>query len=224
MKNKFFLTALCGIAIAMLASTAMADNPLASLKEGKGSRSGSSEGFRIGIMPEQNKVSGATLALVSNIDNEVSAFEFAFLLNVAEKSSRGFQWGWLWGNYVNSGDFGGVQWGLIQNRVGGDMTGWQAAAGMNLVEGDLCGLQTAWLYNCVEGKLTGVQMAWVNQACKNASGVQFGLVNLTSGKMKGLQWGFYNQTDDLCGVQLGLVNRLVNYDNWPYTVFVRAVF
>jgi hypothetical protein len=223
MKNKMFLTALCGIAIAMFASSTYAADPMASLKEGTGSRSGSSEGVRFGITPEQNKVSGATFALVSNIDNEVSAFEFAFLLNVAEKSSSGFQWGWLWGNYVNSGDFGGVQWGLCHNRVGKNMTGWQSAAGFNLVNGDMCGLQTAWLHNCVEGNLTGVQMAWVNKVDKTMTGVQFGLVNLAK-DTNGVQWGFYNQTENLYGIQFGLVNRLVNYDKWPFTVILRAVF
>ncbi|MBO7298649.1 MAG: hypothetical protein J6V41_02420 [Kiritimatiellae bacterium] len=222
MKTKMFLTALCGVAIAMLANTASAENALEKIKDGSGSRSGRSEGFRAGIICEQDYVSGVTLALASNIDNEAHAFEFAFLVNTAEKDSSGFQWGYFWGNYVNKGNFGGVQWGFIQNRVGGNMTGWQSSF-INLVDGDFCGLQTG-LYNCVEGKMTGVQWGWVNQACKDASGLQMGLVNLTDGKISGVQWGFYNQTKDLYGVQIGLVNRLVNYDKWPFTVLVRAVF
>lgn len=244
-KNKFVTMALF-TAVALFAGSAFADGvvdstfaELQSLKDGKGNRSGETECFRIGIVPEQDKVNGVALALVSNIDNEVSAFEFAFILNAAEKDSSGFQWGLLWGNYVNDGDFGGVQWGLIQNRVGGDMTGWQSAAGMNLTKGNMCGLQSAWIYNCVEeGDMTGAQFAWVNEVDNNATGLQWGLVNMVDKKMNGVQFGavniagtangvqfgFYNQADDLCGVQLGLVNRLKSSEKWPFTVFLRAVF
>lgn len=246
MKKNKFLTIVSCAAVAMLTSSVFAEGvvdstfaELQSLKDGKGNRSGETECFRIGIVPEQDKVNGVALALVSNIDNEVSAFEFAFILNAAEKDSSGFQWGLLWGNYVNDGDFGGVQWGLIQNRVGGDMTGWQSAAGMNLTKGNMCGLQGAWIYNCVEeGDMTGAQFAWVNEVDNNATGLQWGLVNMVDKKMNGVQFGavniagtangvqfgFYNQADDLCGVQLGLVNRLKSSEKWPFTVFLRAVF
>lgn len=244
-KNKLFTMGSC-IAVAMLAGSVFANGAkestfaeLQALKDGKGSRTGETEYFRIGIVPEQDKVSGAAIALVSNIDNEAHAFELALILNAVDNDSCGFQWGWLWGNYVNDGDFGGVQWGLVQNRVGGDMTGWQSAAGMNLVKGDMCGLQSAWIYNCVEeGDMTGAQFAWVNEVDNNATGLQWGLVNMVDKKMNGVQvgvaniagtangvqFGFYNQADDLCGVQLGLVNRLKSSEKWPFTVFLRAVF
>lgn len=244
-KNKFFTLVSC-VAVAMLASSVFADGAkestfaeLRALKDGKGNRSGQTKYIRAGIICEQDYVSGATFALVSNIDNEAHAFEFACLVNTTELSSSGFQWGWLWGNYVNYGDFTGVQWGLIQNRVGGDLKGWQSAAGMNLVRGNMCGLQGAWIYNCVEeGDMTGAQFAWVNEVDNNATGAQFGLVNLVdnkitgvqfgaaniAGSVKGVQFGFYNQAEDLYGVQLGILNRLKSSENWPFTVFVRAVF
>ena len=244
-KNKFVTMSLFA-AVALFAGSAFADGAkestfaeLKALKDGKGDRTGVTESFRIGVVPEQDKMNGVSLALVSNIDNEMHGFEFAFILNAADKSSSGFQWGWLWGNYVNDGDFSGVQWGLVQNRVGGDMTGWQSAAGMNLVKGDMCGLQSAWIYNSVEeGDMTGVQFAWVNDVDNNATGVQFGLINMVDAKMNGVQFGFanlaetangiqcgfYNQANDLCGIQLGLVNRLKSSEKYPFTVFLRAVF
>lgn len=244
-KNKFVTMALCA-AVALFAGSAFADGAkestfaeLKALKDGKGNRTGVTEGFRIGVVPEQDKMNGASIALVSNIDNEVHGFEFACILNAADKSSSGFQWGLLWGNYVNDGDFSGVQWGLIMNRVGGDMTGWQSAAGMNLVKGDMCGLQGAWIYNCVEeGDMTGAQFAWVNDVDNNATGLQWGLVNMVdktmtgvqvgaaniAGTVHGVQFGLYNQANDLNGVQLGIVNRLKSSEKWPFTVFLRAVF
>lgn len=244
--NKKVLTMVCCAAVALFAGSAFADGAIDStfaelqaLKDGKGNRTGRTEVFRAGVICEQDYVSGVTLALASNIDNEAHAFEFAFLVNATELNSSGFQWGWLWGNYVNYGSFTGVQWGLVQNRVGGDMTGWQAAFGMNLVQDDMTGLQTATLYNCVEeGDLAGLQLGFVNQADGDVCGAQFGLINLIgkeltgvqfggvniAGTAKGLQIGLFNQANDLYGIQLGFVNRLKNYDKWPYTVFVRAVF
>ena len=242
MKTNTFITKLCTIALATISVFAMADSSfpeLQALKDGKGNRSGESRGFRAGVICEQDYVSGVTLALASNIDNEAHAFEFAFLVNAAELNSSGFQWGWLWGNYVNYGSFTGVQWGLVQNRVGGDMTGWQSAFGMNLVKDNMTGLQTAWIYNCVEeGDMTGAQFAWVNDVDNNATGLQWGLVNMVdktmtgvqvgaaniAGTVRGVQFGLYNQADDLCGIQLGLVNRLKSSEKYPFTVFIRAVF
>jgi hypothetical protein len=244
-KNKFVTMALFA-AVALFAGSAFADGAkestfaeLKALKDGKGNRTGRSEVFRAGVICEQDYVSGVTLALASNIDNEAHAFEFAFLVNATELNSSGFQWGWLWGNYVNYGSFTGVQWGLVQNRVGGDMTGWQSAFGLNLVKGNMCGVQDALIYNSVEeGDMTGVQFAWVNNVDNNATGVQFGLINMVDEKMNGVQFGFanlaetangiqcgfYNQADDLCGIQLGLVNRLKSSEKYPFTVFLRAVF
>ena len=242
MKTNNFITKLCAIALATVSVFAMADSSfpeLQALKDGKGNRTGRSEGFRAGIICENDYVSGVTLALASNIDNEAHAFEFAFLVNAADKDSSGFQWNWFWGNYVNDGNFGGVQWALVQNRVGGNMKGWQSAYGMNLVAGNMTGLQGAMFFNYVEsGKMTGAQFALVNKVDHDATGLQWGFVNLTddtmkgvqiglanfAGTAKGIQLGFYNQADNLYGIQLGLVNRLTSSEKWPYTPFVRVVF
>ena len=242
MKTNNFVTKLCAIALTTISVFAMADTSfpeLQALKDGKGDRTGRSEGFRAGVVCEQDYVSGATLALASNIDNEAHAFELALLVNSADRDSSGFQWAWIWGNFVNKGNFSGVQWALVQNRVGNNMKGWQSAFIMNLVAGNMTGLQGALFFNYVElGKMTGAQFAWVNKVENDASGLQWGLVNLTgdtmkgvqvgfvnfAGTTKGIQFGFYNQADNLYGIQLGLVNRLTSSENWPYTPFVRIAF
>jgi hypothetical protein len=83
----------------------------------------------------------------------------------------------------------GLQLGFY-DEVGGDLAGWQLGIFVNDVEGRARGLQSAGISNHA-GKGTGVQLA--------------ALLNRTM-RMRGLQISLVNWTDELQGVQLGLIN------------------
>jgi hypothetical protein len=93
------------------------------------------------------------------------------------------------------GDQTGLQLALY-DEVGGDLTGWQIGAFATDVDGRARGLQSAALYNHA-GEGVGVQLA--------------GGLNRTE-RMRGLQIALVNWTDDLDGVQIGLVN--INRNGW----------
>lgn len=79
----------------------------------------------------------------------------------------------------------------LGNVVKGNFKGVQWGA-VNYVEGNASGWMDASITNIVKGEFTGFQSAWIyNYAGKVTSGLQFGLIN---------------NTDDLNGVQIGLLN------------------
>lgn len=96
---------------------------------------------------------------------------------------------------LTRGDQKGLQLGLY-DEVGGDLTGWQLGVFAANVDGRARGLQSAAVYNHAgEGK--GVQLsAGLNRA----------------ERMRGLQISLVNWTDDLEGVQLGLIN--IHRNGW----------
>ena len=90
---------------------------------------------------------------------------------------------------LTRGDQTGLQLALY-DEVGGDLTGWQIGGLAAEVDGRARGLQTAALYNSA-GEGTGIQIA--------------GGLNRTK-HMRGLQISLVNWTDELDGVQIGLIN------------------
>ena len=78
----------------------------------------------------------------------------------------------------------------LYNGVDGDMSGWQVGVLANDVDGGVRGLQTAGAYNRA-GEAVGFQLA--------------AALNRTK-RMRGLQISLVNWTDELDGVQIGLLN------------------
>lgn len=100
----------------------------------------------------------------------------------------------------------GLQIGLY-NEVGGDLAGWQLGGFAAEVDGRAHGLQTAALYNRA-GDGVGAQ-------------VSLGLNRTES--MRGLQISLVNWTDDLDGVQIGLIN--IHRNGWlPFLPFFNFGF
>jgi hypothetical protein len=90
---------------------------------------------------------------------------------------------------LTRGNHTGLQLALY-DEVGGDLTGWQIGGLAADVDGRARGLQTAVFLNSA-GEGTGVQVAaGVNRA----------------EHMRGLQISLVNWTDELDGVQIGLIN------------------
>lgn len=96
---------------------------------------------------------------------------------------------------LTQGNQTGLQFALY-GEVGGDLTGWQIGGLAAEVDGRARGLQTAALYNSA-GEGTGVQIAAVLNRAE---------------RMRGLQISLVNWTDELDGVQIGLIN--INRKGW----------
>ena len=99
-------------------------------------------------------------------------------------------------------DVTGLDFGIIQ-RSKGDVKGLQFGF-VSLTEGAFTGWQDH-LANVTHGYMTGLQTGIFNSAV-GGKGVQFGAIAINEGKFEGLMFSVFNMTEDMYGVQIGLIN------------------
>lgn len=90
---------------------------------------------------------------------------------------------------LTRGNQTGLQLGFY-DQVGGDLTGWQLGI----------------FANEVDGRARGFQSAAISNQAGEGRGVQFAAILNRTKHMRGLQISLVNWTDELEGVQLGLIN------------------
>jgi hypothetical protein len=83
--------------------------------------------------------------------------------------------------------------------------GAQAAGALNLARGLLVGVQMSGIANFATGSVRGVQLAGVYNRSDDLDGIQIGLVNQAS-RVRGVQIGLINVSRKVDGIALGLVN------------------
>ena len=153
----------------------------------------------IGANRTRERFDGLGIALIYNHANSLAGMELGYA-NVVERESYGLQVG-VWNH---AGEGYGEQRGIV--NTSGYCAGLQDGF-FNWAD-DLAGVQCG-AFNIVYNEMFGAQFdAWWNHA--NAGyGVQWGVVN-TADYFAGFQCGLFNWANDLDGLQLGLVNVIVN--------------
>ncbi len=169
-----------------------------------------------------------------------AVFQFGFFapdlqLVSADRDVRGLRLNFVYGENAN---VSGVDLGIV-NSTTGDFTGFGWAPGANIVRGDALAIQWSWIYSHTRGQFTGwqsgalsrvtgansqgFQSGWVNFAENDFTGLQFGLFN-RSAAMHGVQIAFVNWTDQLQGLQVGLINIARNSAIYPVMPIVNWRF
>jgi hypothetical protein len=83
--------------------------------------------------------------------------------------------------------------------------GAQAAGALNLARGLLVGVQMSGVANFASGSVRGAQLAAAYNRSDDLDGIQIGLVN-QAGRVRGVQIGLINVSRKVDGIALGLVN------------------
>lgn len=139
------------------------------------------------IVPETGSVEGISLGLVYTVNDDMTGYDFNFVVNKLTGDMKGWQAGLV--NFVQ-GEMWGHQEGFY-NQVDGDCLGWQA--GMININSSLThGLQTGAFNKTHE--LRGVQFGLLNMT-DTMNGLQIGILNFNSsgdpfGFMPIVNWSF----------------------------------
>jgi hypothetical protein len=141
----------------------------------------------IQIFPEDNSITGVRLNLIYGKNVAMTGIDLGLV------------------NAVGSGEFQGLQWGLI-----------------NLDDGKATGIQWGGV-NIPNGEFTGLEVGWVNFANSNVEGVQYGFVN-KGGHVHGLQLGFVNYAESMKGLQIGFINVIKTGGEFPVFPIVNWSF
>jgi len=149
------------------------------------------------------------------------------------------------------GDACGLQVGVVGNYVSGGVYGLQVGGLLSYNLGDTYGVQIStlnfdgvfrgleigalnWNYAGTDGvqigvvnaekhDMTGASFGALNYCHGNLEGGQIGVINLVNGPSHGFQLGLVNAAQNLCGVQIGLVNVNV-FGRLPIMVIANANF
>lgn len=116
----------------------------------------------------------------------------------------------------------GVDYGLIYNRVKKNVIGGQSGL-VNNVGGNFGGQQSG-AVNITNGNFNGLQFGLVNLSKGGFVGVQVGVIYNYAGTMNGIQLGLINNTENLSGLQIGLVNINGSKDPFMFLPFVNFSF
>lgn len=138
------------------------------------------------LQPRTEYISGVSLNIWG--ENPQSGFALG-IINGSTGESVGFSLA-LFHNYADV--YSGAQAGLF-NEV-------------NTIHGAQLGF-----VNYARVEVEGAQLGFLNLSEGNITGAQVGFVNYNKQKVTGAQVGFVNYTNDLHGVQLGLVNYVESF-------------
>ena len=158
----------------------------------------------IGANRTRERFNGLGIALVYNYANSLAGVQLGFA-NVVDRESYGLQLG-AWNH---AGEGYGEQCGIV--NTAGYCAGLQD--GLFNWSDDLAGVQSG-IINIADNEMFGAQL----DACWNHAnagyGLQWGVVN-TADYFAGLQVGLFNWANNLDGLQVGVVNVIVDQ-----TIFV----
>jgi hypothetical protein len=161
------------------------------------------------------------------------SYKFSFnMLTGNTGSIDGFELGGLLN--MNKGSVSGFQVGGLGNITGGNVDGFQVGGLFNLAD-NLKGMQVSGIFGKTSGS-DGLQVSGILNISTSAKTSIAGIANINTGIQNGFQAaGIYNQTKELKGLQIGLINLsdtiskgipigLINlvkkgyYDEWSLSV------
>lgn len=154
------------------------------------------------IVPHDQSIKGFRLNILYGYNQDVLGLDIG-IVNRAGGDMRGIQWigvGWV------EGKTEGVQLGYIANYTEEELLGGQL--GIINYAGAETGISFGFV-NWVHTDMMGGQIGALNVAETRVEGLQLGAVNYAPAA-GGLQFSLVNVTEDLQGVQIGLVNVAKN--------------
>ncbi len=156
--------------------------------------------FALGLIGvTSRRVDGASLGLISLVDERLRGFQFGAATSAGE--TQGLQVGTLYASSTAS--LTGAQWSAGFTRTTGTLTGLQFA--LVNVAGRLDGVQLGTV--SLADATRGLQLGVVFASSSSLVGAQLGLgLNRTGGDLAGLQVGTLNIAGDVSGAQFGLIN------------------
>lgn len=156
--------------------------------------------------PFQIAFVGPTMQLVDD-DEDVRGVRLNLIYGVNQNVS-GLDLGFI--NHVN-GSMSGVQFGIV-NLVDQGFSGWQSGV-INVAQGEFTGLQwSPW---------TALSLANFADA---AEGAQIAVAFNRAEYMRGFQLSLVNVTDDMYGIQVGLINVIRSKEDLPILPIVNWKF
>ncbi len=187
---------------------------------------GSAKGINFGGLAvvangDLNGINIGGLAVVSNRD--MFGINFGGLATVANGELRGINFGGL--AVIANKDMSGINFGGLAAVANGSMSGINIGGAAVVSTEDITGLSIAIGAIVSKGLINGVniagykteayEFAGVNLACgwseiENFTGLSISGYNRIKGVQTGLVIGLFNSSDELHGVQLGLINIAKN--------------